>query len=31
MTTELWDANAIEVKDPKTLILHLQEAAGGGA
>ena len=25
MTTELWDANAIEVKDPKTLILHLKE------
>ena len=25
MSTELWDANAIEVKDPKTLILHLQE------
>jgi peptide/nickel transport system substrate-binding protein len=26
MTTELWDANAIEVKDPKTLVLHLKEA-----
>jgi peptide/nickel transport system substrate-binding protein len=25
MSTELWDANAIEVKDPKTLILHLKE------
>ena len=25
MSTELWDANAIEVKDPKTLVLHLQE------
>ncbi len=26
MTTELWDGNAIEVKDAKTLILHLKEA-----
>ena len=26
MTTELWDANAIEVKDPKTLVLNLKEA-----
>ena len=25
MSTELWDANAIEVKDPSTLVLHLQE------
>jgi peptide/nickel transport system substrate-binding protein len=25
MTTELWDANAIEVKDPKTLVLKLKE------
>ena len=25
MSTELWDANAIEVKDPKTLILNLKE------
>jgi len=25
MTTELWDANAIEIKDPKTLILNLQQ------
>jgi peptide/nickel transport system substrate-binding protein len=25
MTTELWDANAIEVKDPKTLVLNLKE------
>jgi peptide/nickel transport system substrate-binding protein len=25
MTTELWDANAIEVKDPKTLVLNLQQ------
>ncbi len=25
MTTELWDANAIEVKDAKTLVLNLQE------
>ncbi len=24
-TTELWDANAIQVKDPKTLILNLKE------
>jgi peptide/nickel transport system substrate-binding protein len=26
MTTELWDANAIEVKGPKTLTLNLKEA-----
>ena len=26
MTTELWDANAIEVKDAGTLVLHLKEA-----
>lgn len=26
MTTELWDANAIEVKDLKTLVLNLKEA-----
>lgn len=26
MTTDLWDPNAIEVKDPKTLVLHLKEA-----
>ena len=26
MTTELWDASAIEVKDPKTLVLNLKEA-----
>jgi peptide/nickel transport system substrate-binding protein len=26
MTTELWDPKAIEVKDHKTLILHLKEA-----
>src|SRR5262249_31381700 len=26
MTTELWDANAIEVRDPKTLVLNLKEA-----
>jgi peptide/nickel transport system substrate-binding protein len=26
MTTELWDANAIQVKDPKTLVLNLKEA-----
>ena len=26
MTTELWDANAIEVKDAKTLVLNLNEA-----
>jgi peptide/nickel transport system substrate-binding protein len=26
MTTELWDANAIEVKDAKTLVLNLKEA-----
>src|SRR5438874_1312302 len=26
MSTELWNANAIEVKDPKTLVLHLKEA-----
>ena len=26
MTTDLWDANAIEAKDAKTLILHLKEA-----
>ena len=26
MTTELWDANAIEVKDEKTLVLNLKEA-----
>lgn len=26
MTTELWDANAIEVKDDKTLVLNLKEA-----
>lgn len=25
MTTELWDANAIEVKDEKTLVLNLKE------
>lgn len=25
MTTELWDANAIEVKDAKTLVLHLAQ------
>jgi peptide/nickel transport system substrate-binding protein len=25
MTTELWDANAIEIKDPKTLVLNLKE------
>lgn len=25
MTTELWDANAIEIKDPKTLVLNLQQ------
>jgi peptide/nickel transport system substrate-binding protein len=25
MTTELWDANAIEVKGPKTLVLNLKE------
>ncbi|QIG50066.1 ABC transporter substrate-binding protein [Nordella sp. HKS 07] len=25
MTTELWDANAIEVKDPKTLVLNLAQ------
>jgi peptide/nickel transport system substrate-binding protein len=25
MSTELWDANAIEVKDDKTLVLNLQE------
>jgi len=25
MTTELWDANAIEAKDAKTLVLHLKE------
>jgi len=25
MTTELWDANALEVKDPKTLVLNLKE------
>ncbi len=25
MTTELWDANAIEVKDDKTLVLNLKE------
>ncbi len=25
MTTELWDANAIEVKDPQTLVLNLKE------
>jgi peptide/nickel transport system substrate-binding protein len=25
MTTELWDANAIEVKDDKTMVLNLQE------
>ena len=25
MTTELWDANAIEVKDAKTLVLNLKE------
>jgi peptide/nickel transport system substrate-binding protein len=26
MTTELWDANAIEIKDPKTLVLNLAQA-----
>jgi len=26
MTTELWDANAIQVKDAKTLVLNLKEA-----
>ncbi|MEE4238807.1 MAG: ABC transporter substrate-binding protein, partial [Anderseniella sp.] len=26
MTTEIWDANAIEVKDDKTLVLNLKEA-----
>jgi peptide/nickel transport system substrate-binding protein len=26
MTTELWDANAIEIKDAKTLVLNLKEA-----
>ncbi len=26
MTTEIWDANAIEVKDEKTLVLNLKEA-----
>jgi peptide/nickel transport system substrate-binding protein len=26
MTTDLWDANAIQVKDPKTLILNLKDA-----
>jgi len=26
MTTELWDANAVEVKDAKTLVLNLQQA-----
>ncbi len=26
MTTELWDANAIQVKDDKTLVLNLKEA-----
>lgn len=26
MTTELWDANAIQVKDTKTLVLNLKEA-----
>jgi peptide/nickel transport system substrate-binding protein len=26
MTTELWDANAIEVKDDKTLVMNLKEA-----
>ena len=26
MTTELWDANAIEIKDPKTLVLNLAAA-----
>jgi peptide/nickel transport system substrate-binding protein len=26
LTTELWDANAIEVKAPKTLVLNLKEA-----
>lgn len=26
MTTELWDANAIDVKDDKTLVLNLKEA-----
>lgn len=26
MTTEVWDANAIQVKDPKTLVLNLKEA-----
>ena len=26
MTTELWDANAIEVKDDRTLVLNLKEA-----
>ncbi|MFO1091456.1 MAG: ABC transporter substrate-binding protein [Hyphomicrobiales bacterium] len=25
MTTELWDASAIQVKDPKTLVLNLKE------
>lgn len=25
MTTELWDANAIEIKDPKTLVLNLAQ------
>ena len=31
MTTELWDANAIEVKDPKTLVLNLEGSPGRGA
>jgi peptide/nickel transport system substrate-binding protein len=26
MSTELWDANAIQIKDPKTLVLNLQQA-----
>ncbi len=26
MTTEMWDANAVEVKDDKTLVLNLKEA-----
>lgn len=26
ITTELWDANAIEIKDPKTLVLNLAQA-----
>ena len=26
MTTELWDANALEVKDDKTLVMNLKEA-----